>query len=74
MENRNAEDLSIVLNGKETILAAGTTISQFLADRSLQDKLVVVEINGVIVSRSEFHLRRFSPADVVEVVHFVGGG
>ncbi len=64
----------ISLNGKETPLAAGTTIDEFLASRSLQGKLVVVEINGAIVSRSDFPVRVFESGDQVEVVHFVGGG
>ncbi len=64
----------ISLNGKETPLAAGMTIDDFLALQSLQGKLVVVEINGAIVPRSDFSFRVFDAGDQVEIVHFVGGG
>ncbi len=67
-------NISIQLNGKETSLAEGTSIDAFLAGRALHGKLVVVEINGVIVPRSAFSSRVFAAGDVVEVVHFVGGG
>ena len=65
---------AITLNGKETILPAESTITSFLDSRALVGKLVVVEINGTIVPRSEFDDRTFHSGDLVEVVHFVGGG
>lgn len=64
----------VSLNGKETTFAAGTTVDEFLATRSLLGKLVVVEINGTIVPRSDFPTRIIDSGDQVEVVHFVGGG
>ena len=66
--------VSIHLNGKESSLPEGTSIDAFLAGRKLHGKLVVIEINGVIVPRPAFSSRIFEPGDVVEVVHFVGGG
>ena len=66
--------ITITLNGKEVAVPANTTISTFLESRALIGKLVVVEINGVIVPRSEFDDRNFQSGDLVEVVHFVGGG
>jgi thiamine biosynthesis protein ThiS len=68
------EQIAIELNGKTTPLPAGTSVSAFLAERGLQDKLVVVEINGQILPRSAFGETAFAPGDRVEVVHFVGGG
>ncbi len=65
---------TITLNGKETVLPTETTISGFLESRSLVGKLVVVEINGTIVPRADFDDRVFRSGDLVEVVHFVGGG
>ncbi len=65
---------TITLNGKETVLPEGSTVSTFLESRALVGKLVVVEINGTIVPRAEFDDRVFASGDLVEVVHFVGGG
>lgn len=66
--------ITITLNGKESSLPSSTTISAFLESRALVGKLVVVEINGTIVPRADFDERTFQSGDLVEVVHFVGGG
>jgi thiamine biosynthesis protein ThiS len=66
--------ITVTLNGKETSLPAGSTITSFLESRALTGKLVVVEINGTIVPRADFDERAFQSGDQVEVVHFVGGG
>ena len=66
--------VAVTLNGKETDLQANSTISQFLESRGLVGKLVVVEINGTIVQRADFDDRAFRSGDLVEIVHFVGGG
>jgi thiamine-phosphate pyrophosphorylase len=67
-------EIEFELNGKPERLPTGTTIATFLAGKDLQDKLVVVEVNGQIVARSAFGERIFRNGDQVEVVHFVGGG
>jgi len=71
---QSTESIPIYLNGKQTDLPEATSISDFLTGRSLLGKLVVVEINGVIVPLTDFESRQFAAGDVVEVVHFVGGG
>ena len=74
MTENQDEMIEIVLNGKPTPRAAGSTISDLLTDRSLVDRLVVVEVNGTIVPRSDFATTCFVDGDIVEMVHFVGGG
>ena len=73
-ESDDQPRISIVLNGKPVVLAAGSTISDFLRSRSLVDKLVVVELNGAIVARAAFPSTELRGGDRVEIVHFVGGG
>ena len=74
MTEHQEEHIEIVLNGKPTQRMAGSTISDLLTDRSLADRLVVVEVNGTIVPRSDFATTCFVDGDIVEMVHFVGGG
>ena len=64
----------VELNGKPASLAPGTTVAALLAGKGLQDKLVVVELNGTILERSAFVDTALAPGDRIEVVHFVGGG
>ncbi|HEY8447528.1 MAG TPA: sulfur carrier protein ThiS [Thermomicrobiales bacterium] len=66
--------LKLTINGKQVELAPGTTIADFLASKGYHERLVVVEINGKIVPRTEYGTTTLSAGDEVEIVHFVGGG
>jgi thiamine biosynthesis protein ThiS len=66
--------IEIILNGKSASVATGCTILDLLGEKELGERLVVVELNGAIVPRSDFGERVFSAGDKVEIVHFVGGG
>lgn len=66
--------IEITLNGKKTSLESETSIHALIVQKELIDRLVVVEINGSIVPRERFVEVVFQPGDIVEIVHFVGGG
>ena len=66
--------IGIRLNGRERTVSSGLSISGLLDELELREKLVVVERNGSILSRSEFAETILEPGDVLEIVHFVGGG
>lgn len=66
--------MEITLNGKPTRLNGVRTIAELLKSRDLKATLVAVEQNGTIVPRSEFDKREINEGDVLEIVHFVGGG
>ncbi len=63
-----------MVNGDRMTVPEGLTVAEFLRQRELTSKRVVVEINGEILPRESFDQRQFRQGDVVEVVHFVGGG
>jgi sulfur carrier protein len=64
----------VTINGKEVQLPSQMTVSDYLASRDLKERLVVVELNGTILNRSEFSSTFISAGDQIEIVHFVGGG
>lgn len=68
------ETITATINGKSTELPASTTVSAFLAGRELHERLVVVERNGEIIKRSTFPKVVIEEGDLLEIVHFVGGG
>jgi thiamine biosynthesis protein ThiS len=74
MDEQNGGTVTATINGNPTNLASGTTISDFLAGRELHERLVVVERNGEIVKRSLFPEVIIEEGDLLEIVHFVGGG
>lgn len=65
--------LSITLNG-ETRRAEGGSIADLVRSLDLDPAKVAVERNGLIVPRSTLAEVPLGDGDVLEIVHFVGGG
>jgi len=70
----SAETLEVQVNGKAVELRSGTTVSGFLEQKELHQNMVVVEHNGQILKKGQFADIEIRAGDVIEVVHFVGGG
>ena len=70
-----AATITLTINGEPRSLDAGTTIAGLLALHDLDARLVVVERNGLIErDREAFPLTALADGDLIELVHFVGGG
>jgi sulfur carrier protein len=50
------------------------SVADYLVSRELKDRLVVVELNGEIIERTDFPSVTINAGDEIEIVHFVGGG
>ena len=74
MPDSNSEIITATINGKPVELQSATTVSAFLAGRELHERLVVVERNGEIIKRATFPQVIIEEGDLLEIVHFVGGG
>ena len=66
--------IAITVNGDERETVDGRTIADLLADLGLNPRLVVVEHNRVILERTTLAEVKLHAGDVLELVHFVGGG
>ncbi|WP_448576102.1 sulfur carrier protein ThiS [Thermomicrobium sp.] len=66
--------IRLTLNGKRVELDGVRTIADLLRLRGLDPRLVAVEHNGEIVPRERYEDCELRDGDVLEVVHFVGGG
>ncbi|MBI4409393.1 MAG: sulfur carrier protein ThiS [Gemmatimonadetes bacterium] len=69
-----AETIEIRLNGDAKRIAAGLTVAALLRELGLEPQLVVVEHNREILERSRYDATPVRAGDVLELVHFVGGG
>jgi thiamine biosynthesis protein ThiS len=49
-------------------------VDQFLETLGMKEGRVAVEVNRQIVKRENWPTTLIQPGDVVEIVHFVGGG
>ena len=67
--------MKLIMNGKESNLADGSTISQLLIEQEVKmPEMVSVELNGQILKRSEFESTTLNEGDKVEFLYFMGGG
>lgn len=67
--------VTVTVNGERRALPAGVTVAGLLALHGLDPRLVVVERNREILrERAAFGSLALADDDVVELVHFVGGG
>lgn len=65
--------LTLTVNGEPRRTAAAT-IAALVRELELDPAKVAVEHNGTIVPRSTLGQAPLADGDVLEIVHFVGGG
>lgn len=65
--------MRVTVNGEEREIPDRSTVAALLATLGL-DGPVAVERNAQVVPRAEHPLVRLESQDVIEIVHFVGGG
>ena len=66
--------IEVVVNGDARTIEAGHTVKSLLESLELHPGLVVVERNKEILDREEYDRVEVEAGDVLELVHFVGGG
>ncbi|HKP16510.1 MAG TPA: sulfur carrier protein ThiS [Gemmatimonadaceae bacterium] len=67
--------IALTVNGDPRSVAAGTSLSDYLTSLKLDPRLVVIEHNRTILrDRSAYASLVLRSGDVLEIVHFVGGG
>ena len=70
----SAAEISLTVNGEPRRIFAGATIAQLVESLELNPLKVAVERNGEIAPRSSLADVVLGEGDVLEIVHFVGGG
>ena len=63
----------IQLNGKKISLKNRTSIKQLLLKYKLLNKRVAIELNGKIIPSKKYKIY-LKDKDIMEIVHFIGGG
>ena len=74
---QNIDTLTIItlsLNGEPHRIAGGSSVADLVRDIGLNPKKVAVERNMEIVPRSTLAAVMLADGDILEIVHFVGGG
>ena len=68
------DTMDIMVNGAPMPLPAGASVRILVAQCGLRARRIAVERNGAIVPRSLWASTVLAAGDVLEIVHFVGGG
>lgn len=69
-----AQNLKLVVNGKERVVPAGTTLRALVEEMGAVPSRVVVERNLEIVPEESLGSVEVADGDKVEIIQFVGGG
>jgi sulfur carrier protein len=67
-------DMRVTVNGEGRDVPEGATVRTLVEHLGLADGPVAVEVNRAVVPRTQHGARLIAAGDVIEVVHFVGGG
>lgn len=62
------------VNGEQIQLTKATTLKEFLKEQGYNIQRIAIERNDEIVPRENFSDVMLSDSDIIEVVHFMGGG
>lgn len=64
----------LTINGDPRSVTGASTVEELLLLLKLDPRAVVVELNRAIVRRPAIATTPVADGDIVEIVHFVGGG
>lgn len=66
--------MRITVNGEVKELDGVVTLSRLLELFSLPSQRVAVELNRQVVRKQDWESTTIKNSDIIEIVHFVGGG
>jgi sulfur carrier protein len=66
--------MKLKINGTDSEMQDGVTISGLLETLQIEPARVAVEVNLQIVKKCNFNDHALKDGDAVEIVNFVGGG
>ena len=64
----------IQLNGKKVVIKSNFSIFDLLKKYKLSNKIVAIELNGIIISKENYKKKYLKNKDKLEIVNFIGGG
>ena len=66
--------MEVIINGSAKSVPDELTVKALVEHLGLGAGPVAVEVNREIVPRAEHGNRKVASGDIIEIVHFVGGG
>ena len=71
---KKIKKIKIKVNGKIKTIIYQLTIAKLIKDLKIPLNKVAIEINKEIVNKKKINRIKLKNNDVIEIVHFIGGG
>ncbi|WP_409433738.1 sulfur carrier protein ThiS [Litorimonas sp. RW-G-Af-16] len=67
--------MNLTINGEQKAgFETGLTIAQLIERLDLPRGKIAVELNRAVVPKSQHGTQRLAEGDILEIIHFIGGG
>ena len=66
--------MTICINGSNREIPSGITLDQLIKVFNLKRESIILELNRKVVDRNIYSTAQLKENDILEIVHFVGGG
>ncbi|MEO7020344.1 MAG: sulfur carrier protein ThiS [Ktedonobacteraceae bacterium] len=74
ISNTPGTTITIIANGQPREVQSGSTLADLLREVAVTPTHVVVQMEGIIITRSEFEQIELHEGNKLEIVTLVGGG
>ena len=71
---KKIKKIKIKINGKKILINDKEKLSKILQDLKIPIKKVAIEINREIIIKKKLNSIKVKENDIIEIVHFIGGG
>jgi thiamine biosynthesis protein ThiS len=71
---KKIKKIKIKINGKIVSIAEGLSLSRIIKDFKIPLNKVAIELNKEIVDKKRINKIKIKDKDMIEIVHFIGGG
>jgi thiamine biosynthesis protein ThiS len=71
---KKIKKIKIKINGKIVPIVEGLSLSRIIKDFKIPLNKVAIELNKEIVDKKRINKIKIKDKDMIEIVHFIGGG
>ena len=71
---KKIKKIKIRLNGKNKSIDQGYTLKELIDNLNIPIKKVAIEFNKEIIDKKNINKIKLKNDDIIEIVHFIGGG
>tara|TARA_B100001029_G_scaffold161119_1_gene149628 strand:+ start:278 stop:523 length:246 start_codon:yes stop_codon:yes gene_type:complete len=64
----------IQLNGKKITVNTNLSVKALIKKYKLKENKIAIELNGVILPKQNYAIKKLKNNDKIEIVQFIGGG